>query len=85
MAVANMVSPTGIPRSATVYYVVLLIVLPRTIIKMIRCAAAAIAAVAATDNQGQPISISNGSFEGDRWRPELEAIDATVKDTQAGN
>jgi hypothetical protein len=37
---------------------------------------------ACTDNQGQPIQLRNHSFEGDKFRPELEYIDATVRDTQ---
>lgn len=36
----------------------------------------------AADNQGQPIQLKNHSFEGDKFRPELEYIDATVRDTQ---
>lgn len=39
-----------------------------------------------TDNQGAPIKIANSSaglaFEGDKFRPVLDAIDASVKDTQ---
>lgn len=46
-----------------------------------------LAAAAATDNQGTPITIANASngqlaYEGDRFRPVLEAIDPTVTDTQ---
>lgn len=34
------------------------------------------------DNQGQPIRLVNGTFEGDKFRPELEAINASVTDTK---
>lgn len=38
------------------------------------------------DNQGTPIKLENSSvgpaFEGDKFRPELETINASVKDTQ---
>jgi hypothetical protein len=37
---------------------------------------------AAADNQGQPIKLVNGTFEGDKFRPELEGINAAVRDTQ---
>lgn len=38
--------------------------------------------VYAVDNQRQPIKIWNGSYEGDRWRPYLPALNPNVTDTE---
>ncbi|KAF8060307.1 hypothetical protein HT031_004843 [Scenedesmus sp. PABB004] len=38
--------------------------------------------MAPADNKGQPIRIINGTYEGDRFRPYLPAINASVRDTK---
>jgi opacity protein-like surface antigen len=45
-------------------------------------ATAAAAAAAATDNQGNPIQITNGFYEGDKFRPYLPTINPNVDDTK---